>query len=169
MNNVSAVTNEDAEFTGIELELFITPADSLDIMFGGSWTDAEVKGLEVAPGLARNTRPAFTPEFQASGFVRYNRDTGLGNVAAQLNGSFRSEVFHNARNFTAHEIEDHTVIDILLTWSDPGYEWTVTGFIDNLLDSDHGLIGFDVSGYTGNTQISYARPRTYGLTIRRDF
>ena len=169
VNNVSAVTNEDAEFTGIELELFITPADSLDIMFGGSWTDAEVKGLEVAPGLARNTRPAFTPEFQASGFVRYNRDTGLGNVAAQLNGSFRSEVFHNARNFTAHEIEDHTVIDILLTWSDPGYEWTVTGFIDNLLDSDHGLIGFDVSGYTGNTQISYARPRTYGLTIRRDF
>ena len=169
VNNVSSVTNEDAEFTGIEVELFITPTGALDIMFGGSWTDADVKGLEVAPGLTRDTRPAFTPEYQASGLIRYNLDTALGTVAAQLSGTFRSEVFHNARNFTAHEIESHTVIDIRLSWSDPGYEWTVTGFIDNLLDSDHGIIGFDVSGFTGNTQISYARPRTYGLTIRRDF
>lgn len=169
VNNVSSVTNEEAEFTGIELELFLTPSVAWDIMVGGSWTDAEVNKLEVAPGLTRDTRPAFTPEFQASGLIRYNRDTGLGNVAAQLNGSFRSEVFHNARNFTAHEIESHTVMDIRLSWSDPSYEWSVTGYIDNLLDSNHGIIGFDVSGFTGNTQISYARPRTYGITIRRDF
>ena len=169
VNNVSSVTNEEAEFTGIELELFLTPSVSWDIMVGGSWTDAEVDKLEVAPGLTRDTRPAFTPEFQASGLIRYNRDTGLGNIAAQLNGSFRSEVFHNARNFTAHEIESHTVMDIRLSWSDPSYEWSVTGYIDNLLDSNHGIIGFDVSGFTGNTQISYARPRTYGVTIRRDF
>ena len=169
VNNVSSVTNEEAEFTGIELELFLTPSVAWDIMVGGSWTDAEVDKLEVAPGLTRDTRPAFTPEFQASGLIRYNRDTSLGNVAAQLNGSFRSEVFHNARNFTAHEIESHTVMDIRLNWSDPSYEWSVTGYIDNLLDSNHGIIGFDVSGFTGNTQISYARPRTYGITIRRDF
>ncbi len=169
VNNVSSVTNEEAEFTGIELELFLTPSVAWDIMVGGSWTDAEVDKLEVAPGLTRDTRPAFTPEFQASGLIRYNRDTSLGNVAAQLNGSFRSEVFHNARNFTAHEIESHTVMDIRLSWSDPSYEWSVTGYIDNLLDSNHGIIGFDVSGFTGNTQISYARPRTYGITIRRDF
>ncbi len=169
VNNVSSVTNEEAGFTGIELELFLTPSVAWDIMAGGSWTDAEVNKLEVAPGLTRDTRPAFTPEFQASGLIRYNRDTGLGNVAAQLSGSFRSEVFHNARNFTAHEIESHTVMDIRLSWSDPSYEWSVTGYIDNLLDSNHGIIGFDVSGFTGNTQISYARPRTYGITIRRDF
>ncbi|MDE0285849.1 MAG: TonB-dependent receptor, partial [Gammaproteobacteria bacterium] len=169
VNNVSSVTNEEAEFTGLELELFLTPSESWDIMAGGSWIDAEVNKLEVAPGLTRDTRPAFTPEFQASGLIRYNRDTGLGNFAAQLNGSFRSEVFHNARNFTAHEIESHTVVDVRLNWSDPSYEWTVTGFIDNLFDSNHGVIGFDVSGFTGNTQISYARPRTYGLTIRKDF
>ena len=169
VNNVSSVTNEEAEFTGLELELFLTPSESWDIMAGGSWIDAEVNKLEVAPGLTRDTRPAFTPEFQASGLIRYNRDTGLGNIAAQLNGSFRSEVFHNARNFTAHEIESHTVVDVRLNWSDPSYEWTVTGFIDNLFDSNHGIIGFDVSGFTGNTQISYARPRTYGLTIRKDF
>ena len=120
VNNVSSVTNEEAEFTGLELELFLTPSESWDIMAGGSWIDAEVNKLEVAPGLTRDTRPAFTPEFQASGLIRYNRDTGLGNIAAQLNGSFRSEVFHNARNFTAHEIEGHTVVDVRLNWSRPG-------------------------------------------------
>ena len=55
------------------------------------------------------------------------------------------------------------------TGPDPAYEWTVTGFIDNLFDSNHGIIGFDVSGFTGNTQISYARPRTYGINDQERF
>jgi iron complex outermembrane receptor protein len=45
----------------------------------------------------------------------------------------------------------------------------VFAYIDNLTDSDHALIGFDVTGFYGTTQISYAKPRTAGVTVKRNF
>ena len=92
-----------------------------------------------------------------------------GNVAAQISGSYQSETFHNARNFTAHEIESHFKADARVSWADDEDTWSVVAYVSNLTDSDHGLIGFDVSGFYGNSQISYAKPRTYGVVVKRNF
>ena len=45
----------------------------------------------------------------------------------------------------------------------------MAAYVNNLTDSDHEIIGFDVSGFYGTTQMSYAKPRTYGITVRRNF
>jgi iron complex outermembrane receptor protein len=169
VNNSGVVSNQKANFSGIELELFLTPSENLDVIFGTSYTDATVDNLEVASGVFKDTRPAFTPEYQASGLVRYNWDIKSGNVAAQLSGSYQSDTFHNARNFTAHRIESHFKANSRVTWTDSDKTWNVIAFVDNLFDSDHGIIGFDVTGFYGNSQISYAKPRTYGVVIRRSF
>ncbi len=169
VNNTGLVANEQAEFTGVELELVLTPSNALDVMVGVSYSDAVVEDLEVAAGVFKDTRPSFTPELQASGLVRYNWDIDGGNIAAQISGSYQSETFHNARNFTAHEIESHFKADARVTWTDDEDTWNVVAYVSNLTDSDHGLIGFDVSGFYGNSQISYAKPRTYGVVVKRNF
>lgn len=169
VNNSGVVSNEKASFNGLELELFLTPSNNLDVILSTSYTNATVDNLEVAAGVFKDTRPAFTPKYQASAMVRYNWDISNGNVAAQLSSAYQSDTFHNARNFTAHRIESHVKTDARLTWSDSENVWNVIGFIDNLFDSDHGIIGFDVSGFYGNSQISYAKPRTYGLIVKRNF
>lgn len=169
VNNSGVVSNEQATFTGAEVELYLTPTDNLDVVWGASYTEAEVEDLEVASGVFKNTRPAFTPEFQSSGLIRYNWDINGGNLAAQLSGSYQSETYHNARNFTAHKIKSHFKADSRLTWTDAENKWRVVLFVDNLFDSDHGVIGFDVTGFYGNSQISYAKPRTLGMTVSRQF
>ncbi len=169
VNNSGVVSNEEASFSGAELELFMTPSKNLDVVFGVSYTDAVVNDLEVAAGVFKDTRPAFTPKYQASSLVRYNWDVKSGNFAAQLSGSYQSETFHNARNFTAHEIESHFKADARLSWTDKDNVWSAVAFVDNLLDSDHSIIGFDVTGFYGNSQISYAKPRTYGVVVSRNF
>jgi iron complex outermembrane receptor protein len=169
VNNAGVVSNEKAEFSGMELEWFFTPSSNIDVIVGTSYTDATVQNLEVAAGVFNDTRPAFTPKYQASGLLRYNWDVKGGNVAAQLSGSYQSKTFHNARNFTAHRIQSHFKADARVTWTDSQDNWSVIGFIDNLLDSDHGIIGFDVSGFYGNSQISYAKPRSFGVIVKRDF
>lgn len=169
VNNAGVVTNEEASFSGIELEVFLTPTDSLDVMLNFSYTDAVVEDLEVASGYFADTTPPFTPEYQASAMVRYNWDAFEGNMAAQLSANYQSETFHNARNFTAHEIDSYATADARLTWNDSNDKWSLAAYVDNLFDSDHELIGFDVSGFYGTSQISYAKPRTYGLTVRRNF
>jgi iron complex outermembrane receptor protein len=115
-----------------------------------------------------NTTPPFTPEWQLSGLVRYTWPAFGGDLAGQVNASYQSEFFHNARNFTAHEFDSYAVVDARLTWTDASDHWNIIAFVDNLADDDHSVIGFDVSGFYGSSQESYAKPRTYGLTLRRN-
>lgn len=169
VNNAGIVFNEQANFSGAEVEIFLNASEGLDIMFGMSYIDATVKNLEVASGVFKDTTPPYTPKLQASGLIRYNWDIQSGNVAVQVSGSYQSDTFHNARNFTAHKIESHFKADANLSWTDNNDQWSVIAYVDNLSDADHALIGFDVTGFYGTTQISYAKPRTFGLTVKKKF
>lgn len=170
VNNAGLVFNEQAKFTGVELEFFVTPTPALDIILGASYLDAVVEDLEVAAGTFADTTPPYTPKWQGSGLIRYNwRAWQNSNIAVQLSGAYQSATFTNARNFTAHRIEDHFQIDGRITWTSEEEGWSVIVFLDNLNDSEHELIGFDVTGFYGTSQISYATPRTFGVTLRRKF
>ena len=170
INNASAVTNEQAEFAGGEIELFLNPMPGLDIVWSASYLDADVQNLEIANGIFEDVPPPFTPEFQTSGFARYAFDLGdHGEFALQAAASYQTETFHNARAFTAHNLGDRFQSDVQASWTDASGGWSVIAFIDNVSASDDAVIGFDVSGFFGTTQTSYLKPRTYGVTLRRNF
>jgi iron complex outermembrane receptor protein len=125
--------------------------------------------LQIASDIFVDTAPPFTPEWQASGLIRYTWDLFDGGLTAQLSANYQSEFFHNARNFTAHEFDSYTDVKARLSWADADQLWNVAAYVDNLTDDDYAIIGFDVSGFYGSSQESYARPRSYGLTVRRNF
>ena len=168
-NNSSAVTNEDATYSGFEVELFANPVDALDISFGVSYTNAEVDGLQIASDIFADTTPPFTPEWQISGLARYNWTAFGGNLAAQVNGSWKSEFFFSASNFTAHEFDSAFTTDARLSWTDSDELWNVVAFVDNFTDERDSVIGFDVSAFYGTSQESFTKPRTFGVMLRRNF
>jgi len=168
-NNTSSVTNEDATYTGFEVELFANPTDKLDVQLGVSYIDAKVEGLQVASDIFRDTTPPFTPEWQLSGLVRYNWDSFGGNLAAQVSGSWQSEFFFSASNFTAHRFDSSATADARVIWSDGEDQWNFIAFVDNFTDERNSIIGFDVSAFYGTSQESFTKPITYGLTVRRNF
>ena len=168
-NNSGFVTNNDAEYKGFELELFTNPAEGLDIIAGLSYTDAQVFDVEIAPGIQRDVIPAFTPKWQASGIVRYAWAAFSGTMAAQASVNYQSSIYHNLRNFTAQRFDGYAIMDAQVNWEDDEGNWLVTAYVDNLNNSDNQVIGFDVSSFGGYTQESYAKPRTWGLTVRRNF
>ena len=169
-NNSSAVTNENATYKGLEVELFANPVDGLDVGLGFSYIDAEVHNLQITSDTFRDTEPPFTPEWQASALLRYTWANVLGgNLSAQVNGSWKSEFFFSAKNFTAHEYNSSAIGDARLTWSDADNRWSLVAFVDNFTDERDSVIGFDVSSFYGTSQESYTRPRSYGITLRRSF
>jgi iron complex outermembrane receptor protein len=101
--------------------------------------------------------------------VRYNWDLNENNIAVQLSANYQSETFHNARNFTAHKIDSYVAANARLTWSDASQLWSAAAYVDNMFNSEHEIIGFDVTGFYGTSQISYAKPRVYGITVKRSF
>jgi iron complex outermembrane receptor protein len=92
-----------------------------------------------------------------------------GTLAAQINASYQSDFFFQPKNFTAHQFDGYTVADARLTWTDSDDLWSVVAFVDNFTDDDHSVIGFDVSSFYGTSQESYAKPITWGLSVRRNF
>ena len=170
VNNVSSVTNEQARYVGGEVEFFFNPAPGWDIVWNASYIDAEVQDLEISDGTFADVPPPFTPEFQTSGFVRYAYDLGdHGELAFQAGGSYQTETFHNARAFTAQSLGERFEADVRISWSDPSGDWSVVGFVDNVTDSRDAIIGFDVTGFFGTTQTAFLKPRTYGVTVSRNF
>lgn len=169
VNQNSILTNEDATYKGFEVEFVSVPTDRLELMLGISYTDAVAEDLQVATDVSVDTAPPFTPEWQASGLVRYTWDAFGGTLATQISANYQSEFYHNARNFSAHEFDGYTDFKVRVAWTDAEGKWDVSAYIDNLTDEDYAKIGFDVSGFYGTTQVSYAKPRSYGLKIRRSF
>jgi len=102
--------------------------------------------------------------------ARYNwRDFFSGILSAQIQASWQSEVFFAPQNFSAHELDARVTGDARLRWVDHENKWTLTAFVDNFTDERDGLIGFDVSSFYGTSQMSYTRPRSYGVKVRRNF
>ena len=169
VNNSSSVTNEDVTIKGFEVEMLASPTDNLEVMLGVSYTDAEVEDLQIASDIFIDTVPPFTSDWQVSGLVRYLWNAFGGDLTAQISANYQSEFYHNARNFTAHEFDSRTDVKARLSWADADNLWNIAAYINNLTDEDYPIIGFDVSGFYGSSQESYARPRSYGLTVRRNF
>ncbi len=176
--NSGFVTNYDAAFKGFELELSAVPADGLYASAGISYTDATVFDVAIAPGILRDVTPPFTPAWQGHGLLRYSWPGRVwpavlsgtsGWFALQASMNYQSSFYHNIRNFSAHRFEGYIVVDMQISWeSDDGF-WRFAAWVDNLTNSDHRIIGFDVSSFGGYSQESFARPRSFGLTVRRTF
>jgi len=169
-NNTSAVTNEQANYKGAELEILANPVPALDASLGVSYVDAEVEDLQITSDITRDTAPPFTPEWQVAGLLRYTwNDVLAGSLSAQVNASWKSEFFFESRNFSFHEFDSAFIADARLRWADRSGKWEVAAFLDNFTDERNSVIGFDVSGFYGTSQESFSRPRSYGIQVRRNF
>ncbi|MFC7050972.1 TonB-dependent receptor [Emcibacter nanhaiensis] len=171
-SNVSSVTeNADAMIKGMELELFINPASGLDIMLSASYVDAEVENLEIAPGVFRDVKPAFTPDFQATGLIRYEFEPEVfgGHVSVQADATFVDEIYHNIRNFDSQKLDSYVITNVRADWTSVDMDWTVSAFVSNVFDESYATIGFDLANLCGCNEMLYGKPRWWGVSVRRDF
>lgn len=166
-----AVFNVDAEYYGFEAELFANPMENLDLMVGLGMISPTVKDVNVAPGLARDVEPSFTPKTQFSGLGRYTWPNSImgGSVSAQLDGNYASRAFHNINNFGSHRMGSYWRGNASLTWISADERWEVIGYIDNFSDTRNTNIGFELAAVCGCDEQSFGDPRQYGARIRYNY
>lgn len=162
------VQNVDAEYVGVEVEIFSKPTDNLDLMFNISWIDAEIKNLGVADGVFRDVKPALIPEWQLAGLARYTFPNAIlaGDVALQIDFNYLNDRPSNVRNFTAHVLEGYTLANARLSWTSSDQSWVATLFVNNFTDTRYNTNSFDLSTLGGHTQEPPGKPRWFGGKIR---
>ena len=166
------VINRDAETTGAELSLQMTPADGWDVMLAASWTDAEVQKVPLsltAQDVNLNVKPTYTPEYQAAGLVRYEWPALGGSMSIQGDFAYSDEFYYNLRNFDADKFDSYVMYNASLGWTDADAKWQITLAGRNLSDERAGLQGYDLANLCGCNEVSYRNPRLYAMNVRYSF
>lgn len=164
------VVNYDSTVVGGELEMITSPVDGLDIILAGSYIDAEVEDVEVAPGIFKNTEPSYVPPLQLSALVRYAWQMGDGEMAVQADASYSDSAFYTLRNYDSHEMDSYTLANARISYSTGGdANWEFAAFVNNLTDEENEVMGFDISLFCGCSEIAVGEPRWWGVSARRNF
>ena len=165
------VTNVDAEYKGVEFELFSSPVEGLSLALNLSYLDAEVFDIQLGPGLFVDNEPTFSPEVQVAGMLRYEWPQRFwdGYVSAQASFNYASSYFENIRNFEASKLPAYIIGNLRLNWRSADDRWQGTFFINNVADELYYRTGFDTSTATGANSRAPGKPRWFGASLRYSF
>ena len=187
----------EAHTLGVEAEVGFAPVDGFDLVFSGSWIEAEFDttlpgALTTATGIREGNRLPSVPEFQFSVSGSYEWPVGAsadGFLAASFSyvGSRYTQPADQENNprtfvtglpFGGAPATASTTVDLEL----PAYELLnvragiefdsgleLAAYVNNVLD-ENPLLSFDRER-GGRARLGYTvgQPRTFGITARQSF
>ncbi|WP_339673442.1 TonB-dependent receptor [Dasania marina] len=152
------VSNRDATNQGFELELTGSPMEGLDISFGFSYLDAEV---ETDSG---DSRPPFASEISGNGLIRYEWPAFDGALSIQASTSYLGEYYAQLGEPEAFKDGELFVTNLRSTYVSDDDQWELALFVNNITDKRHLVAAYDLTAFTGSSQLFYNNPRTFGAT-----
>jgi len=165
----SVVTNQEATNTGVELEVSARPLDGLNLRFGASAFDFEVKDVVFPGGIIGDREPTYAPDVTWNALVRYEWPALRGSLAVQADTSWKSSFYTNVNNFEANEIDATIVGNANVSYVTGDEKWRFTFFVENLADARNETIKFDLATLCGCNEVAYIKPRWFGASLRYNF
>ncbi len=172
----------EAEIRGLELEWAYVPSEQWSFSGGIGLLNTEYTSLtpesqvnlnlDGTPILTLDSELAKSPDLSVNAaLVRYWSSSNGGTISTQVDWSYTSEMFNDVLNAVELQRDDLHLIGAAITYTSPSDKWTVSLRGKNLTDEEYIVAG-NAERYLGNigyTQATFARPREYWLSIRRDF
>lgn len=160
---------------GAELEVRAKPAKGLDFDLAVGYTDAQYD--EVGSGLGptqvlpitKAAKFVKTPKWTASTGLQYTHAMADGSTLS-LRGdlSAYSKFYNDVANTELVAQSGYGIINSRLTYTAPDDSWTLALFATNLADRRYFVSG-NASGAFGLAEVSYGRPREWGVTLGAKF
>ena len=160
----NVVSAPDAKNYGFEAELFASPAEGWDLMFGISYNDNEV----TLPSGAK-TKAVQTPKWNLSGLARYEWGAFDGSMAIQGDFHYRSKHYHSLTRAEAVTENGYHVVNARLSYTTGDEKWEAAIFANNLTDEEYIVQSFDLAAALGWIEEYYGRPRWVGGSITYNF
>ncbi len=173
LNDVSgAISNVDAHFKGLELQLQSTVTRDLSVSLSAAYIDATIPHYRLASGVTRDVEPAFTPRSKLVGSVRYVSPLALaqGELAVQFDATATSSFYENLQNYQSMRAGSALLENVRVSWrrARGDSHWELALFVHNLADVRNKTTGVDLSTLCGCSEQAYGDPRWIGLQLRID-
>jgi iron complex outermembrane receptor protein len=173
-----------ADVKGAELESTIRVIDGLTIDGSLAYLDfkytspalngfliaaTDAQGKPVAGAVPASGITPYTPKWTWSSGVQYDMVTDLGTFSARADGSYQGKLFTNAENTDWGAIKGRFLANAQISWRDSAEDWKVTLEVKNLFDKYYFLSKSDITTSLGLVTGVPAQPRTWMVSVKRDF
>ncbi len=171
----------EATVKGFEAELALRPVDGLMIDASLATLDFEYDSISAEAansGIGLEDDGQYIQDVQWSFGAQYDfYVNGFGTITPRVDVNFEDDYHRNANNIdlaTGGEdifghIGSRTLVNARLTYLDPSESWRISLEAKNLTDELYYTDFFDNRGSTNTIQGRPGMPRTFAVTVRRNF
>lgn len=164
------VRNLPATVKGIEADFTARPAKGLTLQLSGAFQDSEVKGVLLPDGVSLvNNKLPQAPEFSGSALMRYEFGLAGGTASIQGDAIFQSSMCFTVMCAPVEREKGYAVANARLGFTTADDKIDVSFFVSNLFNKAYRVYAFDGSLYWGDVLGVYAKPRTWGVSVRYNF
>lgn len=158
-----------ADVKGFELEAVLHPAKGLRFDGSLSYLDFEYKSTGTS-GVPLSAITPFTPKWNYSFGAQYDHELGSGDtVSARFDGSYRGSIYTEAFNTAFSRTPSYFLGNAKLWYRNKENAWQVTLEVNNLFDRYYYISKSDVSTSLGAVTALPGLPRTWAVTVKKDF
>ena len=159
----------DARTYGFESDLWWRPDDHWDIKAGIGYLDAKFTNPRPGNEALDGNRLTYTPQFSASGLVRYSAPVGsrlAGSI--QVDGNYQTHYFTDVGNIPISRVKDRALFNTRIGLGDLDERWELAFWVKNIFDLEYTTY---VNNLTSTRRVLKATgyPRTYGVQLRYNF
>lgn len=164
------VRNLPAKVSGIEADFSTRPMKGLTLQLSGAYQTSKVKGVLLPDGvsLVDHDLPQ-APEFSGSAMARYEFDLAGGKASIQGDVLAQSSMCFTVMCAPVEQEKGYAVANarVGFTTADDKLDFSV--FVNNVFNKAYRVYAFDGSLYWGDTLGVYAKPRTWGVSMKYNF
>jgi len=160
-----------ADVKGVELESNMLLGAGFSVDLAASWMDFEYTETDfVRTGIPTSYITPFTPELKGSLGLQYETPfAGDHTFVARVDWAYQSEVYGDAFNNPYNRIPSYGTGNVRLTWRGPEDHWEASAEVQNVTDKLFYLATNDYSASAGTSSYSPGLPRTWAITVKRNF
>ena len=159
-----SIINLDAEASGAELELTLTPSDRLSVALGLSAMSSKVPMVRLPSGRFIESELPYAPSLAANGVIRYEWPAFGGSLALQADFNYSGDFCFTVVCAPIDRESSYFVGNLRASYTAPDSRWRLTVFANNAGDEEYRLYSLDISGL-GIANEAYAAPRWIGATL----
>lgn len=161
----------DASSNGVEIEVVALPADTWEVGFTATSTDATLDSVLPGVSLTPGVKLPGTPEFSASAYAQWTLDDLLRERSGyvRLDYKYASEIYNDLNNTPETRSDSYGVANLRagLYLTD---DFEAVFYVKNLTDEDAVVSAENGAPlHTTGPKAYRVRPRTIGVTFRGSF
>ncbi len=159
-----------AKVKGFELETSLFPVDGLTIDGSLSYIDIKYDKASVAvAGLKGTETFPYTPKWNYSFGIQYDYEVGPGTVGVRFDGTYRSAIFTETANSPWSRIPGRFLGNGRLQYTTDDQDWRFALEVQNIFDKYYFMSVSDITKSLGAVTGVPGLPRTWSLSVKRNF